>query len=290
MIIILNKADFSSNNIGKINIPVNLTTRQKKILSKYSKALSYNQKMAFGSFMNNLDSAGIINKLKALFLPVLAGNISEAFINIVTEDLSKDIDLSSSQYFKLENGGIFNTATTSSVAESLYFQSIKDLSLRDFSVIAKIKSEDTGSETTGLMYFYESNPEAIIQVGKNDSQHKAYFMSMKFNSGAIDYATAVGDNPYNHTVGFNDGVYGYSLKDNKVMLIGDTILSKDILEEYASQFPYGVVNSSSKFNGPSRNCFKNPHYAIGIGYGLTEEECSTFKSEINAFVQTILQN
>ena len=84
MIIVLKGADFSANNIGKIEIPRDLTEKQKQMLANYSKNLSYEQKMAFGTFMNTIDDNGITPKIKVLCMPILAGDKSEAFVNLVT--------------------------------------------------------------------------------------------------------------------------------------------------------------------------------------------------------------
>lgn len=119
MIIVLKGADFSANNIGKIEIPRDLTEKQKQMLANYSKNLSYEQKMAFGTFMNTIDDNGITPKIKVLCMPILAGDKSEAFVNLVKSGYGKEIDLGASEHYGMLNDGIGNLETETSISEGL---------------------------------------------------------------------------------------------------------------------------------------------------------------------------
>lgn len=91
MIIVLNKADFSQNNIGKITLPeetfqpLEITN---KVLGRFSTEFSVSQKKAVDVFFRRLSNAGILTKINVLLLPLLASTIDEACMNVIDGELS----------------------------------------------------------------------------------------------------------------------------------------------------------------------------------------------------------
>lgn len=84
MIIVLNGADFSQNNIGKITIERDLSPETVALLAKYSKPLTKTQQLAVEDLLTALKTAGIYQKMTALYLPVIAANINEAFYEVIS--------------------------------------------------------------------------------------------------------------------------------------------------------------------------------------------------------------
>lgn len=84
MIIVLNGADFSDNNIGKVVLDKELSAEAKKILSHYTKPLSQTQQIAFDNFLTSLKASGIWSKTNNLYFPILAGNLGECWYDVIS--------------------------------------------------------------------------------------------------------------------------------------------------------------------------------------------------------------
>ena len=103
MIITLKNADFSINNIGKIDINEKLNENTKEILSKYSRQFTDTQKLALQHFVNGLKSNGIWEHMCNLYIPALAGDMSEMLYNIKTGVVDSIPD---SEYYQSESYGL----------------------------------------------------------------------------------------------------------------------------------------------------------------------------------------
>lgn len=85
MIIVLNGADFSDNNIGKVILDKEISAEAKEVLSHYTKSLTKPQQIAFDNFMTSLKAAGIWSKTNNLYFPILAGNLSECWYDVISK-------------------------------------------------------------------------------------------------------------------------------------------------------------------------------------------------------------
>lgn len=91
MIFINSSADFSANNIGTVEIPIESDETATAIMAAYSKTLTTSQQAAFNALIVGLKNAGIYSMIEYLYLPCLAGSVSEAFYdakNATTQDLT----------------------------------------------------------------------------------------------------------------------------------------------------------------------------------------------------------
>lgn len=106
MIFINKNADYSANSIGQIEIPIELDPTAVAIMQKYTKTLSSKKQIAFSQLITGMKESGIYDKIEFMFLPFLAGTVSEAFyeiINNVTQDLS---DTSTYGQYSLTSNGL----------------------------------------------------------------------------------------------------------------------------------------------------------------------------------------
>lgn len=85
MIITLNKADFSGNNIGIVVIDRDVSPETLELLANFTKGLTKTQQLAVDDLFINLKNAGIYSKINHLFLPILAGTKVEAFFDVITK-------------------------------------------------------------------------------------------------------------------------------------------------------------------------------------------------------------
>lgn len=89
MILRLNGADFSANNIGKIDIIREITSDTKKLLSNFSREFTDEQMFAVQDFINGLKNNGIWSSIGNLYIPVMCGSLSECGYNLKTGE--KDV-------------------------------------------------------------------------------------------------------------------------------------------------------------------------------------------------------
>ena len=82
MIIQLNGLNFSNNNIGNISGAKDLSDLTKKVLGNYTKTLTTSKQLAVDEFLTALQTEGLWAKIENLFMPCLAGNLSEVMYNV----------------------------------------------------------------------------------------------------------------------------------------------------------------------------------------------------------------
>ena len=111
MVIKLTGADFSNNNIGKLNLLATLSSETKALLANYSRRLTSEQNYAVQDFIQGLKDNGIWTKIGNLYLPVLAGNLSEVLYNVKTGAMDGSLNPSG---YVLQNNGLNVIPETSS--------------------------------------------------------------------------------------------------------------------------------------------------------------------------------
>lgn len=84
MILRLSGADFSANNIGKIDIIREITSDTRELLSKFSREFTDEQMFAVQDFISGLKDNGIWSSIGNLYIPVMCGSLSECGYNLKT--------------------------------------------------------------------------------------------------------------------------------------------------------------------------------------------------------------
>lgn len=109
MIIVLKGADFSANNIGKIEVSRELDVKTNQLLSRYSKVLDTSKQYAVDDFVTGLYNNGLADKITCLLLPCLSSSLDEAMINAMNGDSMGQLN---SNYWLLRNNGLVQTSVT----------------------------------------------------------------------------------------------------------------------------------------------------------------------------------
>lgn len=109
MIIKLTGADFSSNNIGKIEMPQQLHDYTiAAIKASGNTNMTEPQKIALNAFFLAMGVDGsndAISKMRHIYLPMIAGDVSKALINYSTTEFALTKELTS-EYWQLRNHGL----------------------------------------------------------------------------------------------------------------------------------------------------------------------------------------
>lgn len=113
-----------------VTYDLGLRSDVKTMLAKTTKSLTDDQKLAFNAFIQDLEDNAIA-PLK-LYIPAMAGNLSETFVNYADTSGSYPSDATpSSSYFSLSEKGIKNTALEENVAD-LHITGMSSLMPSDF--------------------------------------------------------------------------------------------------------------------------------------------------------------
>jgi hypothetical protein len=260
MIFILKKADFSANNLGKIDLPLDLTDRQEAMLAQYSKDLTFNQKMAFGIFINTLDSSGIMSKIKVLCMPILAANTGEAFVNLASSGYSKEIDLSSSSNFDIVDDGVRNINKTANVSEALKLPSAEGLEFGNMHILCAANTEyyTELQDVVRMLYLYQSSPEAIIQFSHT---HGGSTRMSTYRVVGTSFQDIFGENVFNVSCK-NSGKKMYGLNSYNGECYTITESKKSIVVNaqpgYESVLK-NTVSSNAIYNGSAMQTLGSPH-------------------------------
>lgn len=115
MIIVLKGADFSQNNIGKVQTEIVLDEYTKAaILASGNDALTDIQKSALNSLflaMGVDGSNNVMSKIRKMYLPMIAGDVSKALINYADNTFPEDATPNSADW-ELRNLGIAQKTTS----------------------------------------------------------------------------------------------------------------------------------------------------------------------------------
>lgn len=288
MIIVLKGADFSANNIGKIDIPRELTAGQKAMLASYSKELTYEQKMAFGTFMDALDDGGITPKIKVLCMPILAGDKSEAFVNLASTTYGKEIDLGASEYYGMLDDGIASISEELGVVEQLNLPSAAGLDFSNIHLLCASNTEykvfpNESAPCVGML-----NPSAtnFIQFDhKVTTDGVGCCYSSRAQVGSVSFTDLYNVNTFN-VQARGKILYGITIEDGTFTLLGDVENSQSYVPvANQSVLAESKVSADFKYNGYRQARFKAPHWIISIGEGLTLDEAEVMKTAMLNFLR-----
>lgn len=127
MVIVLKNADFSDNNIGKVETEVVLNAyTQAAIIASGNTSLTKIQKSALNSLflaMGVDGSNNVMSKLRKLYLPMIASDVSNALVNYATNEFTKDAT-PNPENWQLRNLGITQKTTSQSFTLELSGQDV----------------------------------------------------------------------------------------------------------------------------------------------------------------------
>lgn len=207
MVIVLNGADFSQNNIGTITLPRDISNFTKAaILASGNIALSDEQKtilddlfIALGATTNT----GIWPKIDKLYLPMIAGSLSKAFINYKNNDADC---LPNSQYWQMYLKGVKPLGAIDSSA-ALKLDSSFVLDYRDFSAFM-LNAENISTATTkfigGVMRYAGGTAYTGLRMNMSGPTVPYDVLSIGFplNNNLMDPFT---ETPYGHNADLTAG-------------------------------------------------------------------------------------
>lgn len=289
MIILLKNADFSANNIGKVEV--------KRILNPFTiaaiaasgnQSITNEQKSALDTFFEKIGAFGnkseIWGKLDKVYIPFLCSELSFACLNYKTNII--DRSLSSTRY-ALRNRGV--TGAIESPATSTESKLNEDIAIdtKNLSVLAILMEQDVSLARDSRLVAYKGNS------GSNRWQ-----VALSKSSDGRGIVSFTGINPsgnLNYSVG-NSFPISYKLIGINIRAVNDIVYCQEsslyhstnassLLESVGEDTP---AKSLSIFADSSSRAISSNAPSIGmmlLGKGLTDAELLELKSASESLVE-----
>lgn len=280
MILVLNGADFSADNIGKVQVTIELHPFTKSaIQASGNTTLTNKQKSALNALflaMGVDGSNNVMSKMRYMYLPILCNDVTKALVNYASADFNVDKVLDQNQW-ELRNHGLVGKNNSSTNAITLTLASEKAL---------------FGDNFTEM--FLRTEPYAID--AKNLSNITGIIRSNKF-LGARENVNIYGIYSVS-TYGYSDidaslkpsGVVqanGYSIRgttDNDWRLEGKVYKDKTVTisllthEQNETVYVFGLNTKNTE----------NPYGALIMGEGITSEQFHNIMDRLDDLYKSFL--
>lgn len=270
MIIKLSNADFSANNIGKINILNDISEDTKLLLRNFTRTLSNDERYAVDNFISSLKLHGVWESISNLYMPILAGDLSECGLNIKT--LSQDFTPSASYYQISAENGIEAIAGGTDVPEdgrmTIFFNGSQ---MNHHWAWMPMRAYDA-DKAEGLGYFKTSNAQRRMLATNAEKGWQTRVSGT--NNGNSIFSVSVYPcykNLYRDTALINlsfgtDAItsYGWLISGNEEQIVNTSYNPSDLDDTYTDEKTF-LLNS----NGYG---IYNAYGLISLGSDLSDEQ------------------
>lgn len=278
MILRLSGADFSSNNIGKIQIIRELKNETKQLLSNYTKELTEVQKYAVQDFVDGLKEKGIWQYLGNLYLPILANSLQETMLNVKT--LKNDYDNPDSTYYKL---GIKGGLTTANTIENIPTSS---------RITVKLNASQLNHHVMAypLQAFESSDDEGLFWLSEHNAQRTISLDTKRWKTISSDGNKDIFDRNNLPSVNANGNVLiGLNFLTDKPYAINGTVANSLYTEGYAEELADNTytnepVHILTNFNTRA----KNEYGLISLGTGIPVELLDSYGEIAKKFFDSMI--
>lgn len=300
--IILTKADFSANNIGRY---VELSELTKKVLAKQTQySVDSPEVAALNIFLQNLSDDGFIGGsnpiLKTLIIPALAANHDELLYNIAYLDANgyptdemNEIEKSSehkvftviraneySPIIGLRHSYDASTVSTQATIDSHLFKNLAiDTPYPDFSVI---NYGQGGLTTTQASAFVLSNENVNYMIRLNKFEATLFYTS----AGGIKIASELSNFTNSGFVGFI-----YKAKTKIEGFVGNNDMPASSISGSVGTVDSWVIKNGSNIfslgNHYADINSQSTHSLIALGDGMTIEQLNTLRGYIETLMTAL---
>jgi hypothetical protein len=269
-----------------VTYDLGLRSDVKTMLKKTTKSLTDDQKLAFNAFIQGLEDNAIA-PLK-LYIPAMAGNLSETFVNYADTSGSYPSDATpSSSYFSLSEKGLKNISSELNVAD-LYIAGMSSLMPSDFhwlffpSEIAEYGTDYPELCDVNAVFF--PSYERILDAGKvipSWSNHRfAENHNVEWSPSRPEMAS------FENTLSLK----GWSIKERTGNQYWTYSPEKKTIETTtSSEFNFPDINIPDSINVAGyRSEFMKKHTALlSIGTGLTDSQVTKYNELATALLKSL---
>ncbi len=270
MVIVLNGADFSKNNLGQIRVNSPLTEDVKEILTnltRFPAAKENGYAQALNKLYTSLDEEGILEKTQVLCIPYMASSYSECSYNIANRDYASQA--LGALYSLNDKNELIQSATISGTTIGYDINA----SSNDFCLfgISKRNDEYGFLASAGIMTNY--------YIGKNSARDNSVTMGQMMegggnvirNGGAM-LNRAIADGAY--VVNYNNG--DVSFLDYKGEFRTTTAIDAIGLTKYLPLAASGGGTASARTTGLFGCCEGLTDEKRDVLFGILSEFYSVF--------------
>lgn len=284
MRIILQGADFSANNIGKVTVVTEKAAAYSTLMG-----LTGTKKTAIEEFISNAETAGYLSKITRLYIPGATTDLTKMFANIVTQNFTVDVNPSSSKFAAGQTGGIYNTGLDTALeipiqADQLTGDSFHVLQgyidngvdATDSDVIKYRVPPFNWSTTNGVRMNYTRNTGGIIPEGR--------VAGRQFNSSPADVwgfqTDAQASVSIKNSSGKLVGAVGFNINGTSAVLGNGNELTSQ------SGYTQAYVTEKVMINGYANdmNYMLNPLCVFSCGKGFTKAEFLAYKALMDKLI------
>ena len=276
MILRLSGADFSANNIGKIDIIREITNDTRKLLSKFSRAFTGEQMFAVQDFINGLKNNGIWSSIGNLYIPVMCGSLSECGYNLKTGE--KDVVFGSDYVWSNKGLKLLPTSTNYwlTAAKAKFNGSQQNLHLGAYNTDSL-----AGIAQTEAIFgcSFGNDNKTVIQFGI--TANKAFSLKT--------------DNYTNVSVGALTGA-DFAAKSLK-MVVQSTLGNFGVIGAFTGEYETPISTDHtytdvpvSVFNIASVWRETKNYGLVTLGTALTREQASTYSNLCDALMSKFIAN
>lgn len=179
MIITLKGADFSANNIGKINMPRVLNSYTLKAIAACGKELTEVQKIALDEVFLAMGVDGsndVMSKTRKLYLPMIAGDVTKSLVNYADVSMTNDKPNISTATWTLRSNGL--VAVENNTADALTLTLNNPLNTNNFSTFS-LRTEHIsvgGEKSYNIVLRGKSNNQLFLgAIHQSADKNSVYF-------------------------------------------------------------------------------------------------------------------
>lgn len=284
MIVILNGADFSQNNLGTIELPYvyNDITLQ-AIAASGNSSMTDIQKRKLDRFFMNIGAVeddGIFAKIRKLYLPMIAGSKSEAFVNYKSSDFHVDITLDAS--VALVNGGVKEVGSENT--QNMLADSSFEFDWHNISTLIAYNDWTQGTNYDHGRYYFIAPGEIADQYTafNNSSSTDGTLRAFYVNSNSKVFTNSIlPANKKAFGISFINE-YGYGIGANGTIETLENNFPNDKRTRALYILAWGLSGNVGSFT----NAYGVP--LMVIGNGLTQEELIYLKNQLDILMESFL--
>lgn len=288
MVIVIKNADYSANNIGKVEVkrylnPFTLAA----INASGNQSMTNEQKSALDTFFEEIGAFGneseIWSKLDKVYIPFLCSSLSNACINYKTNKSDKDL---SAERYTLRNGGITGVVKSQETYVEQYLEENIAINTRNLSLFGIVMESDASLTNDSCLVAYEGNSgsnrwaTSLSRTGNGDT-------NLEFGgvrpSGNLNANVAIGYPTAHKLLGINIRAVN-DITYVKVNSMNNVTSTSSFLEATGIDTP---AKSLGIFTNSARAAMSSNAPSVGmmlLGKGLTDAELILLKSASETLV------
>lgn len=278
MILVLKNADFSAKNIGQVQVTVNLHAfTEAAIQASGNTPLTAEQKSALDSLFLSMGVDGsndVMSKMRKVYLPIIAGDVSKALINYNSSSFIVDKELSPT-YWTFRNNGLVGVQQGQPITLTLENPLLANNFSQFFLRTEKMESNvDDGTYVTTLRG--KINTNLYLGIRQQSESSNQGFSFGTYGRAWGGFKTKTFDRIKTSCVNINDLSYDLNNQGDWSTPSIPPVTSNMSAETSQTLYVFGLSNEN----------IAKPYAVVMLGEHLTTEQAKNISGKIDALYDT----